>query len=104
MPAIKEINVAAGTANALEGKKFEDLAGPALITLAASTAAAGGAVTFSVGSEDFLVDAEVNIEASADVVDVERDKILDREPVQGGKMFLKVASQICNYLLIIEEI
>lgn len=103
MPAIMRKNVAAGTANALDGLKFQEI-GPngAFITLYVSTAVAGGNVDFSVGSEDFLKAAGVNIESSADVVDTDRDKVLDREPVPGGKMFLAVNDQICNYLLVIE--
>ena len=103
MPSIMEKNVAAGTTNALDGKKFENLEGPALISLYASTAVAGGNVDFSVGSEDFLKGAGVNIESSADVVDTDRDQVLFREPVPAGKMFLAVNAQVCNYLLVIEE-
>lgn len=103
MPAISRKNVAAGTANALDGLKFQEIqSGGALVTLYATTPTAGGSVDFSVGSEDFLKDAEVNIESSADVVDVDRDKILDREPVPAGKMFLACNAQIINFLLVLE--
>lgn len=104
MPAIRLSNVAAGTDNALEGKKFEDLPGPALISIYASTAVAGGLIDFSVDSEDFLKSASVNIESSADVVDTDRDQVLFREPVPAGKMFLAVSSQICNLLVVIEYV
>lgn len=102
MPTIMRKNIAAGTANALDGLKFQVLPTPALITLYATTAVAGGTVSFSVDSEDFVDDAAVNIESSADVVDTDRDMVLDREPVPAGKMFLGVAAQICNFLLVIE--
>lgn len=105
MPSIMRKNVAAGTANDLNGLKFEDIPSPgALVTLYASTAVAGGLISYSVGTEDFLVDAAVNIEAAADVVDIDRDLVLNREPVPPGKQFLGVDAQICNYLLIIEEL
>lgn len=105
MPSIMRKNVAAGTANDLNGLKFEDIPSPgALVTLYASTAVAGGLISYSVGTEDFLVDAAVNIESSADVVDTDRDMVLNREPVPPGKQFLGVDTQICNYLLIIEEL
>lgn len=103
MPAIALKNVAAGTANALDGLKFQNLPTPSLITLYATTAVAGGNIDFSVDSEDFLNAAQVNIEASADVVDVDRDLVLSREPVPAGKMFLAVNAQIVNFLLIIES-
>ena len=104
MPAIKLMNLAAGTANALDGLKFQELTGPALVTIYGSTATSGGNIDFAVGSEDFLDAAELNVEGSADVVDTDRDLVLDREPVPAGKMFLAVNSQICNVLVVIEEL
>ncbi len=102
MPSIRRSNVAI-VANALDGLKFQDLKGPTLITLYVSTAAAGGLVSYAVSSEDFLQDASVNIESSADVVDTQTDMVLDREPVGAGKQFLTIAGQVCNFLLIMEE-
>ena len=105
MPTISLKNVAAGTANALDGLSFQDVpAGGAIVTIYATTAVAGGNISYRVGREDFLVSAEVNIEASADVVDVDRDLVLFREPVPSGKQFLAVAAQVCNLLVVLEEI
>ena len=105
MPAIARKNVAAGTANDLDGLQFQDIESPgALITIYATTPTAGGTIDYSVGTERFLVAAELNIEASADVVDNDRDKVLDREPVPAGKQFLAVNAQIANYLLVIEQL
>lgn len=106
MSAIRRSNVAAGTANDVDGLKFQDIRSRngALVTLYGSTAAAGGLISYSIDSEDFLVDGSVNIEISADVVDKDRDLLLDREPVPQGKQFVTVDAQICNYLLIIEEL
>jgi len=105
MPTIRLSNIAAGTPNALDGLKFEDIPGAgALITLYATTAAAGGTIDYSVKNEDFLNAASINIEASADEVLTNRDKILDREPVPSGKQFLAVDGQVANILLVIEEL
>lgn len=103
MPAIALKNVAAGTSNALDGLKFQELLDGALISIWATTAVAGGNIDFSVGNEDHLVGAELNIEESADTVDTDRDAVLLREPVAPGKMFLAVNAQICNFVLLIEE-
>lgn len=103
MPSIMLKNQAAGTANVLDGLKFQELLRPSLITIYATTAVAGGNIDFAVGSEDFLDAAQVNIESSADVVDTDRDQVLMREPVPPGKMFLAVNAQICNVLVVIEE-
>jgi len=105
MPSIRLSNVAAGTANALDGLQFQDIPEPgALVTIYASTPTALGLISYSVGTERFLVDASVNIEGSADVVSTETDMVLDREPVPAGKQFLSVAAQIANVLVVIEDL
>lgn len=105
MPTIQRTNVAAGTANALDGLRFQDIPrGGALLTLYASAAANGGTITLAAegGDRTVVEAAEVNVEASADVVDTDRDLVLDQEPVGPGKLFLTTAGQITNYLLVIE--
>ncbi len=105
MPAIALKNVAAGTANALDGLQFQDIQEPgALVSIFATTAAAGGTIDYRVGTESFLQAAEANIEVAADVVDTDRDQLLMREPVPAGKQFLSVNAQICNLLVLIEEL
>jgi len=105
MPSIALKNVAAGTANALDGLQFQDIPRPgALVTIYASTPTAGGSIDYSVGTERFLSGAQLNIEGSADVVSSEVDLVLDREPVPAGKQFLAVNAQIGNVLVIIEQL
>lgn len=105
MPSIRLSNVAAGTANALDGLQFQDIPEPgALVTIYGSTAVAAGLISYSVGTERFLVAASVNIEGSADVVSTEVDMVLDREPVPAGKQFLAVDAQVCNVLVVIEDL
>lgn len=105
MPSIRLSNVAAGTPNALDGLQFQDIPAPgALVTIYASTAVALGLISYSVGTERFLVAAAVNIEAAADVVDTQRDMVLDREPVPAGKQFLAVDAQVGNLLVVIESL
>jgi len=105
MPSIRLSNVAAGTANALDGLQFQDIPEPgALLSIYASTAVAGGLISYSVGTERFLVDASVNVEVVADAVDTQRDMILDREPVPAGKQFMAVDAQVCNVLVVIEDL
>jgi len=105
MPSIMLKNVAAGTANAVDGLQFQDIPAPgAIVTIYGSTPTAGALVSYSVGTERFLVDAAVNIEGSADVVNTHVDLILDREPVPAGKQFLAVAGQIANVLVVIEQL
>ena len=104
MPSIRLSN-AGVQANALDGLQFQDIPeGGALVTIYASTAAALGTISYSVGTERFLVLASVNIEQSADEVNVNVDMILDREPVPAGKQFLSVEGQIANILIVIEDL
>jgi len=105
MPAIRLSNIGAGTANALDGLQFQDIPDPgALVTIYASTAVAAGVISYSVGTERFLVAASINIEGSADVVSTDTDMVLDREPVPGGKQFLAVDGQVANLLVVIEQL
>jgi len=105
MPSIRLNNIAAGVANAVDGLQFQDIPEPgALITIYASTAVALGLISYSVGTERFLVDAAVNVEQNADEVNTNFDMVLDREPVPAGKQFLAVAAQVCNFLVVIEDL
>jgi len=105
MPSISRKNVASGTANALNGLRFEVIKAPgALVSLYASTPTAGGTITFGVGAENFCQLAELNIESSADRVDLSNDGILLREPFPPGKMFLSVDTQIGNFVVVIEDL
>lgn len=104
MPSIRLSNQGV-QANALDGLQFQDIPEPgALVTIYASTAAALGEISYSVGTERFLVDASINIEGSADVVNSQVDMVLDREPVPAGKQFLAVQLQIANVLVVIEDL
>ncbi len=105
MPSIRLSNVAAGTANALDGLQFQDIQEPgALVTIYASTAVAAGTISYSVGTERFLVAASINIEQNADEVNTNADLVLDREPVPAGKQFLAVDAQVGNVLVVIEAL
>lgn len=105
MPSIRLSNIAAGVANALDGLQFQDIPEPgALISIYASTAVATGTISYSVGTERFLVAAEVNTEQNADEVNTNFDMVLDREPVPAGKQFLAVDGQVGNFLVVIEDL
>ena len=105
MPSIRLSNIAAGTANALDGLPFQEIPEPgALVSIYASTPVAAGLISYAIGSERFLVDASVNVEIVADAVDTARDLILNREAVPPGKQFLSVDDQVGNVLVVIEPL
>ena len=98
-------NQAAGSTNVASGLTFEQIPPPgALVTIYATTAAAGGTISFAVDQERYLVDAAVNIEGAADVIDTDRDLVMDREPVSAGQIFASSASQVTNWLIVIENL
>jgi len=104
MPSIKIAN-AGVQANALDGLQFQDIPFPgALVSLYASTAVALGTISYSVGTERFLVLAALNTEQNADEVNTDTDLVLDREPVPPGKQFLSVEAQVANFLIVIEDL
>ncbi len=104
MPSIR-ISNAGVQANAVDGLQFQDIpAGGALVTIYATCAVALGTISYSVGTERFLVLASINIEQNADEVNTNFDMILDREPVPAGKQFLSVEGQVANFLIVIEDV
>jgi len=104
MPSIR-VNNAGVQANAVDGLQFQDIPEPgALVSIYASTAVVLGLISYSVGTERFLVDCGPNVEIVADAIDTARDMVLDREPVPAGKQFVNVAAQVCNFLIVIEDL
>jgi len=105
MPVIQLKNQAAGTENIVSGLAFQDIPeGGALVSIFATTAAAGGTLSYNVGNERFCVAAQLNIESAVDVIDMARDVLLDREPVPSGKQFVAIDSQVGNVRIEIEYI
>lgn len=103
MPATKVVNQADST-NAMNGLQFEDIPpGGAWISLWASGVTVLDTIGLKVGQKDYLAAAEVNIEISADVVDVARDQILFREPMRSGKIFLAVSVTTALNFLLVQE-
>jgi len=100
MPAIK-INDQATIANAVTGLKFSKQANPFLATMWASGVTVSDVIGFSVGSEDYLLAANPNLEAT-NIANFLVDRILDREPCQDGELFVPVtATTAVNFGLII---
>lgn len=101
MPATKIVNQATAN-NAMAGLQFNNVP-PGYVTLYASCVTAGDTIGLTVGTQPIVDSAQPNIEASADVVDVDRDLIIAREPHNGGDIFLPVtATTAVNFLLISE--
>jgi len=106
MSSIRRNNIAAGVNNALDGLKHNKIGpGGGSLTLYASVAVALGTVTFDAegGNKNITDLAAANVEQNADEVNTETDLIFFDEEVREGEMFLAVAGQVANFLLLIDE-
>lgn len=104
MPSIKR-TIPDTTADALNGQRFKVQARPALVSLYAVGTTEGDVISFAVDSQEFLNNAQVNVESASGVVDVSRDQILFREPVPAGEYFLPATLTTDeHYLLVIEQL
>lgn len=104
MPAIKVSNQATNT-NAVDGLKFSRINRPTRLSAWLSAVTVTDTVSISVDQTDYLVNANPNIEASADVVDTDRDQVLFDEPVRKGQLFVAVtATTAVNFLIVLRYI
>jgi len=105
MPAIKR-TIAAATQDALSNLKFSTQSTESLVTLFASSATAGEDLSYSVDSQEFIAQGEINLESGDRVVDNQRDGLLFEERVPAGQHFLSVpvVAGDMTFLLIIEPI
>jgi len=91
MPSLHFI-VAATTTDAMSNRKFNVIpAGGAILNLWAACVTVTDTWGISVGDKDIAVDgSSLNIEASADVIDNDRDQEIFNEEVGAGQIFLPV--------------
>lgn len=104
MPAIKVSNQATST-NALNGLKFAIPLRAFLLSLWISAVTVTDTVSMSFGTRQVLVDANPNLEISADVVDIDRDQVLFNERSNAQELFLEVtATTAVNFLLVYDMV
>lgn len=106
MPTIRR-RVAATTSNALANEKFRYIGGVgAIVSMWAAGVTATDDVGLSINSRDIiLAGTDINIEASADVIDTDRDQILYNEVVEPGELYLPVTvTTEMQYLLSIQPL
>ena len=91
MPSIRIAPTATAT-NALDGVKFSVIPETgAILNMWASSATNGDTFGLSIGDQDIVTNGtEVNVEASADVLDTDRDQVVFNEAIKGGQLFLPV--------------
>lgn len=91
MPSIRQ-RVSATTGNALSTQKFRIVPGlGALLSLWIAGVTATDNYGLAIGNQDIVVQGTtVNIEASADVIDIDRDQVVFQEQIPGGELFMPV--------------
>ncbi len=82
----------ATSTDALANRKFAIVPpGGAIINMWAASVTNGDTFGLSIGDRDIIVNgAEMNIEVSADVIDIQRDQVVFNEVVGPGQLFLPV--------------
>lgn len=102
MPSLR-FNVSATSDDVLANRKFSTVpAGGAILNLWASCVTVTDAFGLSIGDRDIMVTGSLmNIEASADVIDTDRDQLVFNELVGGGQLFLPVSALTtqCQFLM-----
>jgi hypothetical protein len=90
MPALR-FGTATST-DALANRKFADIPSRgAIVNMWASSVTNGDVFGLSIGDRDLVVQGtEMNIEVSADVIDVSRDQVVFNEVVGPGRLYLPV--------------
>lgn len=88
MPTIRK-RVAATTSNCLQAEKFRLVGGKgAIVNVWACGVTNSDDIGLSINSRDLIVaGTDINIEASADVIDTDRDQVLYNEVVEPGELY-----------------
>lgn len=91
MPSLR-FRVSATTTDTMANRKFNVVpARGAVINVWGAAVTATDSWGLSIGDRDIIVNGAVlNIEASADVVDTDRDQVIFNEIVGGGQLFMPV--------------
>lgn len=91
MPTIKG-RVTAATADALANEQQFAVIGPSVINMWAAGVTNTDDVQLFINTRALMNVCDVNIEASADVLDTDRDQLLYNEVVEAGKLALRVST------------
>lgn len=92
MPSMKDtttVAIASDSGNVLAGLDFEFIDTPALITVwASSDDPANITMTFQVGTQVLANNVRPNLETAVAAINLDRDRIIDRQLVAGGRLSL----------------
>lgn len=92
MPTIRPAGVTTSTADDLANRQFNVVPpGGAIVNMFIAGVTSGDTFGFSSGDRQIVVNgSEMNIEISADVVDIQRDQVVFDELVLPGQLFLPI--------------
>lgn len=106
MLASRRIDVGAVTADAISDDEIRRVTRPSIVNFWASCATAGDTVGVFLNRTELLPVDEMNIEASADVIDTDRDQLLFNTRVGRGQLRVPVGAVTTEvqFLLSVEPI
>jgi hypothetical protein len=90
--ASRKLVITAVTADALATEEIRRVETPSRVSLWASGATKGDSVGLALGRTDIMPSDDVNIESSADVIDVSRDQLVFETIVGVGQLRLPVTA------------
>jgi len=91
MPVFRR-TITATDENAIANWNYRNQGGESLVTVMASSAAAGESLTYSVSGQDFTTDAVINLESADRVIDPERDWVLMQERCPPGEHAMAITA------------
>lgn len=104
MPTIKK-RITSSTSDALSNDQAFAVIGPSVLNVWAAGVSATDDITLSINTRSLMNTVDLNIEASADVIDTDRDQILFNEVVEGGKLALAATvTTECQVLISIKPL
>lgn len=104
MPSMR-VRVSTSTADALANQIFRDVVQPSILNLWAAGVTNTDDVSLLIGSRQILPQSDINIEASADVIDTDRDQLIFNEVIEVGRLTMPVnVTTECQVLISIKPI
>lgn len=106
MPSIRK-RITATTANCLSTEKFRYIGGNgAIVNMWAAGVTNSDDVGLAINARDIIpAGTDINIEASADVIDTDRDQILYNEIVEPGELYCPITvTTECQILISIKQL
>lgn len=78
------VRVTATTADALASRRIREVPVPSILNVWAAGVTGTDDISILIGNQQILPPVDINIEASADIIDIDRDQLLMNELIPAG--------------------